>query len=202
MGRGRETIYPQNYSPEVGVSMSDLLDSCQEYLFEGKCYQVAPRDIYIERQMSLWVMTEAALSLDRMKDGIPPRFYREQMEIFNSKVIGKMFDWGRVECYNASTSDEGEKQLLFLKLKRGEAKSGAFVTRDVIDRVKLDKGKWNDLLAILYQQDYPEQYADFLQLIGREPDRSKERKEQEQKENQQSVGTPTPTGNTPQPTQS
>lgn len=179
--------------------MSDLLEAILPFSFNGKVYQVAPRDLFIEKHFSLWVQSEAALALDRLRNSVPPRFYREQSDIYNSKIVGKLFDWGRTDCYNASTSEEGEAQLLYLKMKRGEARGGAFLEREDIDKIKKDKEKWNELLTILYQQDYPEQLADFLQLIGKKPEGEESNVSTKQSsktiESQSADGIPNNTGN-------
>lgn len=160
--------------------MSELLDSTFDFVFNGKTYKVCKRDLYIERQFSLWVMSEAALALDRLRSIVPPTFLARQMEIYSAKVAGKKFEWGSEDVYNASISVDGEKQLLYLKMKRGEALGGQYVAREDIDEIKENKDKWNELMDIMYRVDYPEAYSDFLSL---RQEQERVRKEEEMRKN-------------------
>lgn len=143
---------------------AELLGLCAPFEYRGEHYQVAQRDVFIEGQFSIWVAAEAALALSRLRPRIPADFYAEQMRLYNSKVCGKQFDFDGEDARLASVSDAGRRQLLYLKIARGSAKGGAAADRILIDQIANDKDhpeKWDELLNILWMQDYPDFFAEL-----------------------------------------
>ncbi len=141
----------------------ELLGLCRDFVFAGQIYKVAPRDLFIECQFALWVTADAAQDLERLRMRVPTAFFAEQMRIFNDKITGKKFKWGSEDVYTASCSEVGQRELLWLKMKRGEAKGGAFIPREMLDTIAADASAYKDLLDILYRQDYPDFFDKHVQ---------------------------------------
>ena len=139
--------------------MSDLLGVCRDFEFQGSKYKVPPADLHVIAHFCDWVVAEAGRTLARMKPQWPAEFYAEQMRMLNTKIAGKRFGWGSEDTNSAVWSDDGHKQLLWLKITRGQEKGGAPIERETLDLIAKDKAKWEELTDILYQQDFPDFFA-------------------------------------------
>ena len=148
------------------MSDASLIATPRRFEFKGRKFVVCPRDLATQWTFSDWVLAEAGLALARMKPRWPAEFYAEQMRIFNSKVAGKQFRWGSEEVHNASWSEEGQRELLYLKMARGQEHGGEAVERDLLDDIASDEGKYAELVRIMMEQDYP--------FVLKGQDRSKE----------------------------
>lgn len=143
------------------MSEAALLGVPRPFVYRGKNYSVAIRDFFIELAFADWVMAEAGLALDRMRPRWTANFFAEQNKAFNSQIVGKRIRWGSAEVHDASWSDEGQRQLLYLKMKRGEENGSEPVERELIDQIANDKDdsgespKYAELLRIMMEQDYP-----------------------------------------------
>jgi len=135
-----------------------LLGVPVDFEFRGKLFKVAPRDLFIKISFADWCGIDAGLTLSRYRPHWPADFYDAQMRLLNSKIIGKQLRWGSEEVFNASWSEEGIRQLLYLKMMRGAEKGGARPERELLDDIAEDKAKYEELQAIMQRQDY----ADFF----------------------------------------
>lgn len=139
--------------------MSDLLPVPREYEYKGQVYQVCEIDFLLQRLFADWVSQEAGLALHRMKRSWPAELYNEQLRLLNTKIISKKLTWGSEDVYSAIWSEEGHRQLLFLKMKRGVELGGAEPERELVDEIAKNTDKWQELTDILYQQDFPDFFA-------------------------------------------
>lgn len=160
--------------------MNDLIPTPADWEYGGKTYKVCRIDLHIMGLFSDWTMREAAIALEKLAPPhSSPAFYDGQMRIFNSKVAGKLFRWGSEDVNNAAWSIEGRKHLLWLKIMRGVEKGGAGIQREVLDPIAdNDPKKWQELVDILYQQDYPDF---FTQVIKPERDKQSQTSPEEVK---------------------
>lgn len=162
--------------------MSELLPAEVDWEYNGKHYKVCKVDLHIESQICNWVTQEAALALERLAPPTTsPAFYEQQMRLFNTKIFGKKIQWGSEEVDSAVWSVDGKKQLLWLKIMRGAQKGGASIRREDLDKVAEDSDKWQQLVDILYQQDYPDFFTRVV-LVERQKvlmEQQKEAKEQQ-----------------------
>lgn len=143
------------------MSEAVLLAVPRPFQYKGKRYFVAVRDFMTELAFADWVMADAGLALARMRPRWPADFYAEQMRIFNGKIAGKQFRWNTQDVHDASWTDDGRRQLLYLKMKRGEENGGEPVDRSLLDTIASDtdkngfSAKYDELLRIMMEQDYP-----------------------------------------------
>ena len=139
---------------------ADLLNIPCDFIWKGSTHKVCIRDYHIEAVFGDWVRTQAALDLWKLRTKVPADFYREQMELYNSKLAGRQFEWGSEDVRKASWSESGQRQMLWLKIQRGVEKGGEPIERATIDEIATkEPAKWDELLNILYQQDYPDFFA-------------------------------------------
>lgn len=149
-----------------------LLGTIADWSYNGKDYKVCKRDLLIESQFCDWVMREAALSLARLKPYVPPEFYEAQMRHYSTKVAGKRFRWDSEEVNSALWSEEGKRHMIWLKIMRGQEKGGATLRREEIDALAANTNtdengltKWNELEDILYQQDHPDFFLEYVKPV-------------------------------------
>lgn len=150
----------------------ELLNLPTDWIDEEKTYKVCRRDIYIMSQFADWVMREAALSIHRLQPHVPPDFYEQQIRLFNLKVAAKQFRWGSEDVNTAAGSEEGRRQMIWLKIMRGQQNGGAPIQREKIDEIAEDTRKdsngitrWQALVDILYQQDYPDFFEEVIKPL-------------------------------------
>ena len=124
-----------------------LLGVPVDFEFRGKLFKVAPRDLFIKISFADWCGIDAGLTLSRYRPHWPADFYDAQMRLLNSKIIGKQLRWGSEEVFNASWSEEGIRQLLYLKMMRGTEKGGARPERELLDDIAEDWSRNHGLLA-------------------------------------------------------
>lgn len=148
---------------------ADLLGTPRPFVHRDKTYQVCPRDLTTRTMFAQWVRNQAALELWKLKATAPPDFYREQMEIYNSKLVGKEMEWGSRDVHLAYWSESGQKHMLWLKMKRGEQKGGDFVTPDFIEEIAQDAEKWEELKLIMWEQDDPAFFAQWQEEAKKTP---------------------------------
>lgn len=146
----------------------EMLNLTTPFEFKGKRYQVARRDITVQALFSSWVKSEAALEVWRLKATAPTDFYAEQNKLFADKLHTKQFKWGTTTCHQAYWSDEGQRQILWLKMKRGETKGGAAIERETLDKIAEDTEKWNELLQIMWEQDEPDFFSRFKEELEKQ----------------------------------
>lgn len=143
----------------------ELLGIPRDFEFQGKLFKVCPRDIFIEAQFADWCMRETMLTLERLQAHASSDFYERQQRIFSNKIAGKQFRWGNEEVNQAAWSEEGKRQLLWLKIMRGQAKGGAVLQREAIDRIAENEAKWQELTDILHEQDYPDFFEKYIRPL-------------------------------------
>jgi hypothetical protein len=155
--------------------MSELLNPVADWHNNGKDYKLCKRDILIEGQFSDWVMREAALALARLRPHIPPEFYEAQIRLYSAKVCGKRFRWESEDVNSALWSEEGRRHMIWLKMKRGEQKGGAFIRREELEDIANDQTadengltRWNCLEDIFYQQDHPDFFVEYVKPVREE----------------------------------
>jgi hypothetical protein len=143
---------------------ADLLGVCRPYQWKGQTLMVAHRDLFVEAVFGDWCAAEAGLLLARLRPRVPADFYAEQMRLYSAAIAGKHFTWDSSAVIDASTTEPGRRHLLWLKIMRGAEKGGAKIPREEIDEIARDPEKWQELLDILWQQDYP----DFFRQVQAE----------------------------------
>lgn len=140
---------------------AQLLGMPRDFEFGGKRYKISARDLHVEAQFAEWCKTEAGLDVWRMRAAMPPDFCAEQQKIYADKVHRKKFKWGLPDVHEVYWTEEGQKHILWLKMKRGEEKGGDPIERVILDDIAKNKAKWDELLLILWEQDEPDFFADL-----------------------------------------
>lgn len=143
---------------------SDLLGLPISFEWQGKTTLVCQRDFHIEALFEDWCVIEAGLLLARLRPHWPEEIYAEQTRLLNAKICGKQFSWEREDVQNAALTEAGRRHLLWLKIKRGQGKGGAAIEREDIDEIAKNPQKWQELLEILWKQDYPDFFGRYQKM--------------------------------------
>jgi hypothetical protein len=137
------------------MSMAHVLATPRDFHFEGKAYKVAFRDFAVERAFVDWLEEQARLVVWRRRQQLGEQEYAAQMKGWRQDCAAGDYEYGGELCHRAQFSTPGMQHMLFLKLKKGESLGGAPLDRSLVDRVYADKEKWEELVAVWMEQDFP-----------------------------------------------
>jgi hypothetical protein len=124
------------------LDTADGLGLPVNFEFEGKTWQVAPRDFELEGMFSRWVANEALQAVLAHADGVPGHVVQVLLDGWRNDKAARVYDYTGWVCAQALASDEGKKQMAVLQL----CKLNKLASRALVDRVWKDKARREQLL--------------------------------------------------------
>jgi hypothetical protein len=132
--------------------------------FGGRTLEVSPRTLRCELHFANWAEAEGLRALKRHRRDLGEEEYQRQMDAWRRDCGAHLYDFGSPLCHAALFTRAGLKKMLLLKIQAAEAQhagahganGAAPADEHLLDRIAADREKWDELVAIMMRQDWPE----------------------------------------------
>jgi hypothetical protein len=138
------------------VTDADVAGVPTPFQFAGQTYQVHPRTLHIELLFQTWAEQQALRAIQRHRSNLGEQDYQVAIDGWRRDVGACLYAFGQNLCHRALLSPAGMRYMIFLKLARGAKDGGPPVDQQLVDRMAQDRGKWDEVVEIMMQQDFPQ----------------------------------------------